>query len=174
MSEYADIDQWAKSYKPEKSGFDPGPELLEDGTYSFEITGAELTQVGKDQQKETVLKLKLKVLSGTHTGAELTRTTFFRKQRDSDNLGADLLTLGYQWDGTGAQLAATCPMLKGLRFQGRKRSWDKKDHRGQPNGEKGHDVEVSSAIRNAPMPSRPTAMPVNNHTPELETADSPY
>lgn len=148
-----ELDRYRKDFEPQKSGFAPGPDLLQDGSYSFEITDAVLEQA-RDREKKPlgpVYRLSLRVLSGDMAGTGLDLTRWLTNQEGLDRLGGDLLTLVNRTIDkaypVGQQLRDLASQLRGKRFAGKKRSYEKR------NGTKGHEIDILSAIRGTPMPS---------------------
>jgi hypothetical protein len=155
-SEFEDIDNLARDYAPKRT-FLPGPEVLPEGLYDFEITSAQLTKSGTPP--ETIFRLELRVLSGSHRGAALERPTWFRRQESLDYLGGDLCTLGLDADLWGKrgkpwsqELRDACPKLVGVRFAGQRR-----DSGEDRNGNPYKNLNILARISGAPMPA--TAQP---------------
>jgi hypothetical protein len=171
-SEFEDIDNLAGSYAPKRT-FLPGPEVLPEGLYDFEITSANLTKGGNPP--ETIFRLGVKVLSGGHRGVELERPTWFRRQESLDYLGGDLCTLGLDADLWGKrgkpwsqELRDACPKLPGIRFSGQIRSGGGEDKNGQPY----KNLNILARISGTPMPSTSprTQVPTPRQQPAMSVA----
>lgn len=150
--DFSDLDRWANEYKPEADGRMPGPELLPDSSYEFEIVAATMRKTQKKQ--DTIFALHLRVRGGAQDGAELERVTWFNRQEDVNRLGGDMVTLGLvdakDWGKRNKpwsqELRDACPRLKGLRFRGSKTSseGDKKTF---------HNLFVNALLKPAQAPT---------------------
>jgi len=151
---YGDIDRWSGEYRPEASGRLPGPDVLPDGSYRFEIKSAEL---GSTKAAGSIFKLQLVVLGGPLDGAYIERATFFDRPEAINYLAGELLLLGIPSDKWGKPdqpkisegLKAACPQLKGMRFQGAKTTSDG-DKR------KFHNLYINARIHGDPVPAGAT------------------
>src|SRR5579871_4659634 len=107
VQDFSDIDRWSQQYTPHQGGFEPGPEVLPEGLYDFEITGATLKKT--DKTSETIFELGVRVLGGPCAGIGFQRPSFFRSQENLDRLGGDMVLLGLdanQWGKRGKPWSA--------------------------------------------------------------------
>ncbi len=154
--DFSDLDQMAKSgdYKPEASGFLPGPEAVEDGVYDFEIMSVSLKKTIKE--KKNIVEMVLRVLSGPRGGIVLQRASHLTTVENMNRLAGDLITLGLdadKWNSNGknwsVNLAENAPKLVGRRFVGKKvfRSGDKL--KGIPDY---HNIYINAVITGSTPP----------------------
>ena len=102
----------------------PGLDSLPDGTYEFQVSQVALARTPKSN--EPILRCALKVLSGASAGSTVEKAWFFKTQKNINQLGADLCSLGFDadsWHGKrpfSQELKKALPKLKGMRFRARK------------------------------------------------------
>jgi len=151
-NDFSDIDRWQKDYRPTPAQR-PGPEALPQGAYDFQIVAAELAKVGNPP--ETIFRLALCVIGGSHDGLVIDRPTFFRRQESLDYLGGDLMSLGVteasSW-GKGDQpisqlLRDACQRVVGLRCRGVRK--DGKPQNGKPGFP---NLYITGLLADSPMP----------------------
>jgi hypothetical protein len=160
--DFADVDRWQDSYSPQQGGQLPGPEILQPGSYTFEILDAELGKTTK--QPESIFRLQLRVIGGPADGATIVRPTFFRRQESLDYLGGELMTLGLpadQWGKRGTswsqELRDACLSLKGLRFAGN-----------VVKNKEFTNLYVNSLAGGRPMPGGPAPQPKPQPVPAVD------
>jgi hypothetical protein len=164
-----DIDRWNQQYKPSQ-GFPAGLEVLPDGTYDFQITGAFLERTNR---ADTIFRLQLKVLNtGPQAGTTTNNTYWFMTQENVDILGGDLCSLGFdadKWVGQrpfSRELAGLIQSGKliGVNFRAHKiASVSKKD------GKTYHNLRINARLGSnhtpAPAAYNPTPAPSANGAP---------
>ena len=154
------LDAFDGAYNPQDTGRPMSLENLHDGTYTFRVLSAELTQTQKTG--EDILRWVYEVISGLdHTGSKVESVNFFRSQMAVNLLGADLALLGLPtstWTVANNKpfskmLRESLPGLIGVTFTASKVSTTKDT----PNGAKTyHNLRIKSRVDNAaPMPSDP-------------------
>ena len=161
--EYGDIDRWQESYNPQ-TGFLPGPDSLDEGTYDFVILDADLSKMTNGG---SVFRLTLQVLSGPRAGLRIERPTWFERQESIDYLGGEMVTLGMgaDWGRRGKPLSQeireTCPLLRGVRFTGLR-----KNGKAKRPGEAGFpNLYINARLAGGEMPP-PYTPPARSHASE--------
>lgn len=132
-------------------------EALTDGSYAFDVAGAELTQTSNS--KETLLRLTLKVVSGpSEKDLTVEHTYFFRSQENANRCGGDMKALGFpaeKWVGCfSTELGKAVPKLPGVRFRATKKTNTR-------DGKTYHNLNIDGRIAggNPPPPGSPSAAP---------------
>lgn len=169
MSDFADIDSFAREYQPQQA-FKPGPEVLPVGLYDCQIIEARLVK----GERTSIFRLGLKVLSGPCKDVEIERPTWFKAQRDVDSLGGDMVTLGIagadQWGRRGKtwsqELIDACSGLIGRRLRIQRK--DRPGDRGMF-----HDCNIVSPITGNPTPPPSLLAPPAGHAAQPAAAPQP-
>jgi hypothetical protein len=164
MSDFNELDALQAKYEPLKGGAQmPGPEILPDGSWEFEIVNAELTETPKTH--DTIGRLQLRVLSGPATGRMLERATFFNRQEAVNYLGGELMSLGVdtsRWaDKTkplSKHIEEAFARIRGVRFKGTKVT-------NTVNGKPYHNLSINSLVQAAPTDSSASALPSPDDSP---------
>ena len=142
----------------------PGLDSLPDGDYELEIGSAEFTRT--DKTREAILRMMLRVCAGPHLGQVVEHVYFFQTAESVGRIGADLISLGLPADRWTAQhgvkfseqLIAHLHALRGMRFRGKKTSYEK------VKGGTGHGLWISARLPAkgtpiTPPPARPLPAP---------------
>ncbi len=167
MSDFAELESFDSSFKPQESGMRLGLEILPDGDYDFQITSMVLERTKKENT--LILRQGLRVLSGSHgVGKELERAYFFKSQQNVDILGGDLCRLNFDADKWttannrpfSKELQAVLPKCVGLRFRGKKSS-------NADNGKTYHNLYINSLITGG-------SVPVTAGNPPLDESTIPF
>jgi hypothetical protein len=164
MSDFSDLDALQADYEPLTGGAqNPGPEILPDGSWEFEIVSAELTETPKTN--ETIGRIQLRVLSGPAAGRLLERATFFRRQEAVNYLGGELMSLGVEtsrWADKSKPLSQHIEeafvSIRGARFKGTKVT-------NTVNGKPYHNLSINSLVQAAPADSSASALPSPDDSP---------
>jgi hypothetical protein len=165
-----DLERFDLEYKPSEMA--PGLESLPDGDYGLEITSASIERTEKT--RDAILRIGLRVASGSLDGHECETVYFFRSQQNVDILGNDLCQLGLDADCWTAQhgrrfseeLPKALGSLIGVRFRARKLT--------KPNpkktGEFFHNLRINGRIPSGSAAMPPAYRP--NGTPAVSVPDS--
>jgi hypothetical protein len=164
MADFSELDALQAEYEPLKGGAAmPGPEILPDGTWEFEIVNAELTETPK--QHQTIGRLQLRVLSGPAAGRMLERATFFNRQEAVNYLGGELMSLGVdssRWTDKSKHLSEhiqeAFARIRGARFKGTKVT-------NTSDGKPYHNLYINSLVQAAPADSSASALPSPDDSP---------
>jgi hypothetical protein len=124
----SDLEKFDDDFVPTPSAADMSrAEDLVDGAYEFEITGAQLKVV----KNNNILEMHLLVLTpGPHEGATVQHSLFMNNIESANRVGRDLAVLGFdtdQWKKPNGrpfsvEIAKAVKLMKGLRWQGTKRT----------------------------------------------------
>jgi hypothetical protein len=163
MADFSELDALQNEYEPQTGGQMPGPELVPDGTWEFEIISAELTETPKTN--ETIGRIQLRVLSGPAAGRVLERATFFRRQEAANYLGGEMMALGVdsaRWSDKSKPLSQhieeAFARIRGVRFKGTKVTNTK-------DGKPYHNLYINSLVQAAPANSSASALPSPDDSP---------
>jgi hypothetical protein len=140
----------------------PGLDVLEDGSYIFDVVEGGYARTSKSN--DDVFRLVLRVMNGPLAGIILEKAYFLSSLENAQRLGADLISLGVPADrwtkqaGVRFSQAIRDPgvskALAGKRFSGKKTSKDGTNKKGE--AVKYHNLYINALVGTSPMPSMPS------------------
>jgi hypothetical protein len=140
----------------------PGLDVLEDGSYIFDVVEGGYARTSKSN--DDVFRLVLRVMNGPLAGIILEKAYFLSSLENAQRLGADLISLGVPADRWTKQAGVrfsqairdpgVAKALAGKRFSGKKTSKDGTNKKGE--AVKYHNLYINALVGTSPMPSMPS------------------